>query len=108
MGDPVSERAHYLVLIRRGEAELVLVQQERREQSGLVPVTWGGTTAGPRARHFIGKVLDRLSTLARRARLSGRVAGVRGSCVLARGAPRAERTVLDRASRVRLHSRHVR
>jgi hypothetical protein len=42
MGDPVTERAHYVA--SGTPAELFLVQQGRLEESGVVPVIWSRTT----------------------------------------------------------------
>jgi hypothetical protein len=44
MGDPVSERAHYLTAESGKRADLFLVQQGWREQAGVVPVIWSRTT----------------------------------------------------------------
>jgi hypothetical protein len=44
MGDPVSERAHYLTVASGTPAELFLVQQGRLEETGVVPVIWSRTT----------------------------------------------------------------
>jgi hypothetical protein len=44
MGDPVSERAHYLTAESGKLVDLFLVQQGRREQAAVVPVIWSRTT----------------------------------------------------------------
>ncbi len=40
MGDPVSERAHYLAVESGGAADLFLIQQGRLESPGFVSVIW--------------------------------------------------------------------
>lgn len=39
-GDPVSETAHYVAVVRSGSTDLYLVQQGRVEAPGLVPIRW--------------------------------------------------------------------
>jgi|RhiMetdeSRZDD1v2_1073273.scaffolds.fasta_scaffold98771_2 hypothetical protein len=40
MGEPVSERAHYVAVSSSAGADLFLIQQGRLERAGIVSVIW--------------------------------------------------------------------
>jgi hypothetical protein len=48
MGDPVSERAHYLAVRAEGSGDLFLIQEGRVEHLGLLRAAW--RRARPEAR----------------------------------------------------------
>ncbi len=48
MGDPVSERAHYLAVGGEGRGDLFLIQQGRVEHLGLVRASWRRERPQPR------------------------------------------------------------
>jgi len=47
MGDPVSERAHYLAVGGEGHGDLFLIQEGRVEHLGLVRAIWRGERPEP-------------------------------------------------------------
>jgi hypothetical protein len=63
MGEPVSERAHYMVSGETaGRADLLLFQDGRVQSSGLVPVIWkqGGSGKATDAFHIPHRLLSGL------------------------------------------------
>lgn len=64
MGDPVSERAHYVLAVESGApADLFLIQDGRLEQPGFVSVIWRPAdlrTAGTRLRRALARALASL------------------------------------------------
>jgi hypothetical protein len=65
MGDPVSERAHYVLAVESGApAALFLIQEGRLEPPGVVPVVWRPVnmwTTGTRLRRALDRARTALS-----------------------------------------------
>jgi hypothetical protein len=46
MGEPISETAHYVAVVRGGATDLYLIQDGRLEAPGAVPILWDRGAAG--------------------------------------------------------------
>jgi hypothetical protein len=54
MGEPVSERAHYVAVTSNTGADLFLIQEGRLERAGIVSVIW--RRPGPTTMNRLGSI----------------------------------------------------